>query len=341
MRALRALVRTRSGQIGESWRTVNLTGLSSGYDYGPRPNPVYAFGFWWGCVLYRNTSFSPVRSYARVMKSADGLAWETVEDLFFMADSGFPSYQTALFENLSASFANGSIIFSGWLGLSGSGSYSGFVILSENGTDWNFDDNVVVGASGQIAQASANLGNFLARTVSAELYRSTDFATWTKTRNNVSSIAQGAGVFVSCGSSPDAALSYSTDGLTWNTISAFSSKVPRLVNRSGGRFWVQTETTPRELWWSVDGINWFQATVPAVYQNKVNTTFHNVASAQGTWYLPFTKASAQDRGALLSSTGNAWQDISATFPGFPYFAEDGPFFFAPAGYSPQQAVFSP
>jgi hypothetical protein len=339
MRVLRALIKSRGGAIGEYWREVNLSGFSNGYDFGPRPIPVYAFGFWWACTLQRLTSVSPARSYARIWKSADGLSWAFVQDIFYREDVDFPSFQTMEFANLSASFSGGAIIFTGEMHLNGSLTFYGFAILSEDGVNWNFDD--AIGTNQQIAQAVAYSGNFLARSKTLGLYRSTDFANWTKTRDNVKSIAQGAERFVSCGSSPDAKLSYSLDGLTWTAVSAFASKTPGNVNFSGGRFWVQTFDSPRELWWSDDAVAWYQATVPAAYSSGTNQNLFNVSYADGIWFLPFTKAVFNDRGALLSSSGNAWQDVTSTTPNLSYFAEEGPFLFGPYGYSPQTAYVSP
>jgi hypothetical protein len=337
MRVLRALIKSRSGQIGESWREVNLSGFSSGYDFGPRPVPVYAFGFWWACTVYRLTTVSPSRCYARVWKSADGLSWSVVQDIFYRED--FDYFTPMEFANLSASFSGGSIIFTGEMHLSASLTYYGFAILSEDGVNWNFDD--AIGTNQQIAQAAANSGNFLARSKTSELFRSTDFTNWTKTRDNVLSITQGAGRFVSCGTASEPQLSYSSDGLSWTAISAFASKTPGNVNFSGGRFWVQTFDSPRELWWSNDAVSWYQATVPAAYSSGTNQSLSNVSYADGVWFLPFTKAFFIERGRLLSSNGNVWQDVTNVSPAFLYLAEEGPFFFAPFGSNPQTAYVSP
>ena len=328
MRVLRALIKSRGGAIGEYWREVNLSGFPNGYNFGPRPNIVYAFGFWWACAQHIAAGLT----FARIWKSADALTWTVAQDVFS---------QTGSFSCLSASFSDGFLIFTGHLTPADSFADYGFVILSQDGENWNYEPQV--GTDQIIKAAGSNGANFLALSQSGNLFRSTDFANWTLLRGQVASLAQGVGKFVCSEEPTDPSLSYSTNGLTWVPVSTFAGKLVRKVNFSGGKFWAQSLEAQKSLWWSDDGVAWYQATVPAAYTNGTNAAFSKVAYADGIWLLWFTKENFSQKGALISTSGNAWQDVSELVPniGTEEFSEGGPFFFAPYGYNPQTAYVSP
>ena len=317
MRVLRALIKSRSGQIGESWREVPLTGLQTGYFRAPRPLPVYAFGYWFGAINYSTGG----NNYLRIIRSADGIAWEFVADVFTAA---------TVPENFAATFNDGTIMFGGRAGLS-----QGYVALSQDGVNWN---GAATAAASQINSVAFENDVFLASSSGNGLRRSTDFATWATVSSTVTNVAGANNIFVGM----DAGLlANSTDGLTWSSVSALAGKSIGNVSFAGGRFWATTLDVARQLWWSTDGSNWFQATVPPAFQNDSNPVY-GMGYAAGLWFYAYAKQSAPSTtGAMISSTGNVFQDVSGTNPAIVEVSFNGPFLRAAAGFNPQTAYFSP
>jgi hypothetical protein len=317
MRVLRALIKSRSGQIGESWREVPLTGLQTGYFRAPRPFPVYAFGYWFGAINYSTGG----NNYLRIVRSADGIAWEFVADVFTAA---------TVPENFAATFNDGTIMFGGRAGLS-----QGYVALSQDGVNWN---GAATAAASQINSVAFENDVFLASSSGNGLRRSTDFATWATVSSTVTNVAGANNIFVGM----DAGLlANSTDGLTWSSVSALAGKSIGNVSFAGGRFWATTLDVARQLWWSTDGSNWFQATVPPAFQNDSNPVY-GMGYAAGLWFYAYAKQSAPSTtGAMISSTGNVFQDVSGTNPAIVEVSFNGPFLRAAAGFNPQTAYFSP
>jgi hypothetical protein len=317
MRVLRALIKSRSGQIGESWREVPLTGLQTGYFRAPRPFPVYAFGYWFGAINYSTGG----NNYLRIVRSADGIAWEFVADVFTAA---------TVPENFAATFNDGTLLFGGRAGV-----FQGYAAMSQDGTNWN---GAATAAASQINSVAFENDVFLASSSGNGLRRSTDFATWATVSSTVTNVAGANNIFVGM----DAGLlANSTDGLTWSSVSALAGKSIGNVSFAGGRFWATTLDVARQLWWSTDGSNWFQATVPPAFQNDSNPVY-TMGYAAGLWFYAYMKQSAPSTtGAMISSTGNVFQDVSGTNPNQREISFNGPFLFTPYGFNPQTAYVSP
>lgn len=315
MRALRALVRTRSGQMGESWRLVNLTGLPTGYFSGPRPYPVYAFGYWFAAIHVTITG----TQWLRIMRSTDGLAWEFVTDLFSAASA--PS-------TICAAFNDGTVMFGGRAGLS-----QGWMVLSQDGVGWNTASNLVAAQVNSIAFEN----DVCLASSAAGLRRSTDFVTWSAVSSTITQINGANGIFVA---NDNGFLASSIDGATWTAVAAMAGKSISNVSFAGGRFFAQTLDAPRQMWWSTDGANWYPATVPAAYQND-STPIFNMGYAGGVWYLPWRVASAPTTyGGAISQNGSTFVDVSGNLPAYEV-SFNGSTFIAPFGSSPQSAYVSP
>jgi hypothetical protein len=278
---------------------------------------VYAFGYWFGAINYSTGG----NNYLRIVRSADGIAWEFVADVFTAA---------TVPENFAATFNDGTIMFGGRAGLS-----QGYVALSQDGVNWN---GAATAAASQINSVAFENDVFLASSSGNGLRRSTDFATWATVSSTVTNVAGANNIFVGM----DAGLlANSTDGLTWSSVSALAGKSIGNVSFAGGRFWATTLDVARQLWWSTDGSNWFQATVPPAFQNDSNPVY-GMGYAAGLWFYAYAKQSAPSTtGAMISSTGNVFQDVSGTNPAIVEVSFNGPFLRAAAGFNPQTAYFSP
>lgn len=320
MRALRALIKSRPGTIGESWRTVGLTGLQNGLYRGPEPYPIYAFGAWFAAVDYVIGS----THYCRILSSADGLVWSFVADVFTAATE---------IQTLCAAYNDATIMFGGRYS-TGQITKNGWMVVSQDGALWNS----TLAAPDQVQSVAYENNVFLAEAANVGLRRSTDFVNWSTIAGTFASPTGAANLFVAIQSGY---LASSSNGQTWTAISAMAGKSISHLSFAGGRFWASTLDATRQLWWSADGANWYQASVPSVFQSNAQAVW-DMGFAAGLWYLFFRKSDFSTWGAIMSSTGNSFADVSASYPA-PTFgvSSTGPFLWARKGYAPQTAVISP
>lgn len=184
-----------------------------------------------------------------VVYSEDGLTWEK----FLLPSQTVSQFGTS---------GNGTFIFRQNNGASSK------LIISTDGKNWELEENAPLG----LYNMTYGNGKFVA-TKGTSIFYSVDTITWTEVVIDftASKIVWGNDKFVTCASSDVTQIGYSSDGITWNTIT-LSETIPMVSNiiYGNGMFILVTREN-NNYYYSTDGITWEVGTWPTAQFYLVST----------------------------------------------------------------------